>query len=238
MRILICSIEMPDPPINGFKLQLAALLREFRRDHEVRLIGFVDRAESGGVHGERREGDRAYVRPSTGLVGKLRDLPVAMATRQPLGVQRLAGRMRSPLAQELVRFQPDVVHVSTTELGLLGPDLRRAGVPSVMVADDAWHLNAHARARAATGAYRRLLQWQESWVRRFESSKLRDFGAVVVVSEGDRNALHGLDPSLSIHAIPNGVDAERFSPAVQWQPEPGLITFTGVMSYPPNVTAA
>jgi glycosyltransferase involved in cell wall biosynthesis len=60
---------------------------------------------------------------------------------------------------------------------------------------------------------------------------------VVVVSEEDRKALLAVSARLRVEVIHNGVDADAFD----WDGtsrDRGLIVFTGVMSYAPNVTAA
>jgi glycosyltransferase involved in cell wall biosynthesis len=234
VRILFCSLEAPLPPVNGFRLHLEGLLRELRKVHEVRLIGFRY-ADQRGV-GLADASCRLLPLPSTGLAGKARDLPWAMLVHRPLGVDRLARRLRPLLREAIGNFHPDVVHVTPGELALLARDLESWA--TVLVPTDAWHLNVQADRRVSTGLRRLMLPWQERWIRRFEGRHFRRFGAVVVVSEGDRDALLSQDPTLRIEVIPNGVDAGRFSPDASAEPHPNRIVFTGVMSYPPNVSAA
>jgi glycosyltransferase involved in cell wall biosynthesis len=142
--------------------------------------------------------------------------------------------LRLPLREELERFRPDIVHVTSGRLARLGADLRDR--PSVLAALDAWHLNVAAEADLLSfGRWRKGIR---SWlVRRFERSEYRRFQRVVVVSEEDRRALLDVAHALPVEVIPNGVDADAFD----WDGtarDRSLILFTGVMSYPPNVTAA
>jgi glycosyltransferase involved in cell wall biosynthesis len=232
VRILICTLEAPVPPIDGLRLQVGALLREFRAAHDVRLLGLVrsDQARPSD------EGMRLVVRPSTSRWSKAASLPRAILRDRPISVDRLAARLRPALRQELERFDPDVVHVTSGPLAALGADLR--GHPAVMAALDAWHLNTDADAMAASGVRRRLLRGEAKRVRAFESRAFRSFDTVVAVSDGDRDALLALDPSLRVAVIPNGVDTERFAPDPSVPMDPDRVAFTGVLDYAPNVTAA
>jgi glycosyltransferase involved in cell wall biosynthesis len=233
VKILVCSLEAPLPPVNGFRLHLEALLSELRRAHDVRVVAMRYPDQTAPTPDPSV---RLVRRPSIGLLGKAAAFPRSALARRPLGVDALAGRLRGPLREELDRFEPDVVHVTPGDLAMLAGDLR--GRPAVLVAADAWYLNIEAVRREARPFRRTMLGLQAGWVRHFEGSRFRSFDRVVVVSEEDRDALVALDPTLQVSVVPNGVDAERFVPGPFDQREPGHLVFTGVMSYAPNVTAA
>jgi polysaccharide biosynthesis protein PslH len=112
------------------------------------------------------------------------------------------------------------------------------GRPSVLAALDAVHRNVEAKALTATGLRRWLLRQEARRVRTFEATRYRRFDRVVVVSEGDREALLALDPTLRIAVVPNGVDADEYAPDDAASSDPHRVIFTGVMGYPPNVSAA
>jgi len=226
MRILMCTSEAPAPPVNGLRRQVSALLEELRKDHRVRVLGYrwPDQGAGGTVAGDLR----LFSSPGGGgWLSLLRGMPP--------GVDRLAAGLLPALREELRMFRPDVVHVTSGRLAALGRALR--GRPAVLAALDAWHLNVDAEAAAAGGLRHLALRGMSRLVRRFEASEYESFGAVVVVSERDRLELLGLDASLVLPVIPNGVDLDAFrhdgSPR-----EPNRILFTGVMDYAPNVTAA
>jgi len=234
MRVLVCSLEAPVPPMNGFRLHLIPLLRELRHNHDVRLVGF--RYPDQDPSAEPLIPSRLFPRPSTRVWGKVRELPRSLVTGRPLGVDRLANRLRQAVREELSTFDPDVVHVTTSEVALLVDELH--GRPSVIVPGDAWYLNVESDVRLASGPRRFLLRRQLDWVRRFEAERYTRFGATVVFTEADREALLGLNPDLRVHAIPNGVDVESFAPEPGAPRHPDRIVFTGVMRYAPNVSAA
>jgi glycosyltransferase involved in cell wall biosynthesis len=231
MRVLFCSLEAPLPPTNGLRLQVGALVGELRKRHEVLLLGYLmAEQESPAV----AEGIRLVPVSGGGTSGIARPLAALLRGRPP-GVEELAAGMRTALHEEMARFRPDVVHVTSGRLAALAGDL--GGRAAVLAALDAWHLNVAAEA-AASGWLRRASLLGLAWlVRRFEATEYRRFSKVVVVSDRDRRELERLDPSLSVRVIPNGVDLESFEHDGSRR-DPDRIVFTGVMSYAPNVTAA
>jgi polysaccharide biosynthesis protein PslH len=229
VRILVCSLEAPLPPMNGLRSQVLALVRELRKEHRVRVLAY-------------RMPDQ--VAPATSEDIRLVDSQSSLsrwwdvAAALPPGTARDAIRLTKPLREELGSLNPDVVHVTSGRLAALGY-LRRLldGRPAVLAALDAWHLNVEAAAEVALGPERTLRRIEGLLVKRFERLAYKRFHRVVVVSEEDRRALLEVRPDLPIEVIPNGVDAVAY----EWDGSPrdhNLIVFTGVMSYAPNVTAA
>jgi len=234
MRILICAVEAPLPPTNGFRLMLGALTEGLRREHDVRVLAFV--APDQETVGSQDTGLRLVPRPEADRLGDAAALVQAFVRRRPLRADAMAAALGGPLREEIDAFDADVVHVTSGRLAALGRAL--TGRLSVLGALDAWHLNVEARALVAAGARRRLLRGEAARVRKFEATEYRRFGRVVVVSEADRDALREVDPVLAISVIPNGVDARHFAPDPNAVRDSSRIVFTGVMSYAPNVLAA
>lgn len=234
MRILICAVEAPLPPTNGLRLMLSALVRELRRDHDVRVLAF--RAADQFPDTADETGMRLLPRPGTGHAVAAAGLARAVLRGRPLSADRLAASLAEPLREELRAFGPDVVHLASGRLAALGRLL--AERPAVLVALDAWHLNVEARALLASGVRGRLLRGEARRVRRFEAAEYPRFRRVVVVTEADREALRAVCPSVGFSVIPNGVDAGLYAPDGAVARDPLRVTFTGVMSYAPNIAAA
>jgi len=148
----------------------------------------------------------------------------------------MADALAPLVRQELLDFDPDIVHVTMGRLATLGVMLDDR--PSVLAALDAWHLTRQAQADMERGAKRALMRRQVAYVRRFEASEYRRYDRVVVVSDEDRGALELLDPSTQITVISNGVDIPTEPIVGGPPPDPGRIMFHGVMSFAPNEMAA
>jgi glycosyltransferase involved in cell wall biosynthesis len=235
MRILICSLEAPLPPINGLRLQVAALREQLSRRHEVRVLAF--RMPDQRVNGSDVSAMRLLEPPPPSrALRKVQTNLSSLLNRRPRGFDEIGRSLRGPLNEELERFRPDVVHTTMAQVKADGEG--PAGRATVLAALDAWHVNYEAEAIAATGARKWLLRSDIARVRRLEAREFGRFGRVVVVTDHDARSLHDVDPTLEVTVIPNGVDAKQFAPADFAAREPGLILFTGVMSYGPNVTAA
>ena len=234
MRILLVASDVPFPPTNtGFRRQLMGLVPELGRRHEVRLVGYrmPGQTPDGAVEADMRVVD--YGKPNA--AGNARDLVGAVLRRRPLRAGRLVRGLRQPVVEELARFRPDVVHVGPGKLSGLKHEL--AGLPKILMVMDTWHLNVDARADAATGPRRALLQADAQRIRRFEQSGYRGFDRVVVSNEGDLAELRDRDPTLPFTVIPIGFDAGAYAPDPSATVDPNRIIFHGAMSYAPNVRA-
>jgi polysaccharide biosynthesis protein PslH len=209
---------------------LLALLNGLRQQHEVRVICLATPKEA-----ERCE--RGITRPviSTKRRWSLpADLARAVLTGRPLRVDKLATAIERPLAEELARFAPDVVHV-TGELARVGRKL--GDTPSVLAPLDAPHRNWEAQMLAAWPLPRLFLASEVERVRRFEQTEYPAFDRVVVVSDKDRNALTALNGGVRVVVIPNGVDSDYFAPDGS-RPDPATVAFHGTMDWAPNVMGA
>jgi glycosyltransferase involved in cell wall biosynthesis len=81
------------------------------------------------------------------------------------------------------------------------------------------------------------IQWRK--LRRFERQVCRQCDRVVCVSAADAIALQQIDPALTVHVIPNGVDTDfyRRENVEPLNLPPHSLVFTGTMDFRPNVDA-
>lgn len=224
MRILACVHEGPADPLNGFGLQVVEVFDRLAARHDVRMVAVTPSYGTPLQRGYLTYLPRPRTHPWRWLLGG-----------SPRGADEVAAVFADPVAAVLRDWGPDVVHVSSGRLARLGRGLR---VPSVLAALDAWHLNLAAKAASSSAPRRALLAMEQRRVRRFMAREYPAFDRVAVVSEGDRDALRAVAPSLAPAVVPNGVDAEAFSPGDPGERERGAIVFSGVMDYPPNEAAA
>jgi glycosyltransferase involved in cell wall biosynthesis len=210
---------------------LAALVGELRRrEHEVRVVCLTTPEDAGRCDATTQRAitltRHQWLLPA--------DVARATLTGRPLRVEKLASAMRRPIAEEVRRFAPDVVHV-TGELAHLGGHL--AGTPSVLAPLDAPHRNWEAEMLNARWPRRPLLAKEVTRVRRFVQTEYPAFDRVVVVSEEDRRALAELSGGVRFAVIPNGVDFDYFAPNGS-RPDTATVAFHGTMDWAPNAAAA
>ncbi len=234
MRILFITPELPYPPDSGLVLQVRALVDELRERHEVTLVGYhwpgrqETTFEGVEIHG--------VPAPPSGVASRAVDWALGTVRRQPGAVHQFTEGLRPTVERLVAEREFDVAHVSSSVLAGLKPAL--GGLPAVMAALDAWHLNMAASAQLGSPILRPLRRLEERRVRRWESHALRPYPVVVFITAEDDAAVTRLDPTLHTAVIPNGVDTEFFAPEPAVTPDPGRLVFTGALGYPPNISAA
>ena len=238
MRVVIVSGFPPWPMTDGNRLILDHQLRVLSRRHAITVIAagrhpgdvVPDTDALDGVtfrwFGARRTGLPEYARRRwRGLV-----------TREPADVFRVdAGGLVDEVDRVLRDDPPDVVYLIGPGTAFLAGRARRAGVPVVHMAIDAW--------RESYGLHELLPRWrrliestQRRAVRRHELRHLPSCDAVVVVAERDAEALRAAIPGLRVEVVPNGVDP---GPEPVRPDDPGpVLGLHGTMATLPNRTAA
>jgi polysaccharide biosynthesis protein PslH len=228
LRILQVVHEPPLPPYNGQRLVLASLLPHLRGEHEVRVVS---------LDGPREGRAPAWLRLVPIQADPLADLSNygRFVRGRPLRADGLARSLLPRVTEELHDFDPDVVHVCSSQLASLRPAI--ATRPALLTALDAGDRNIEARAAMRRGPAKIALRRQARNQRRFVAAEYPRYSAVVMVTPEDAEAVRTLAPTADVHVIPNGVAAAHFSS------EPAnrtghRIVLHGAMNYAPNVDAA
>lgn len=231
MKILVCSITAPLPPLNGFRLQLRAVCAELATNHEVVLLTYRWPEQTG--------------EPPEGVEMHTIDLPRPSAARRtydwlralrPLGAVTAHKPMAAAATRLAAERDFDVLHVAGWNLAGIGAELPQ--LPAVLTTLDASFLNYRAKSEVVGPGWGPLYRREARRVRRFERRRYPAFDSVVVVSDEDAAVLEELDPRVRTAVLPNGVDAEHFAPGAAAEREPNLIIFTGAMQWAPNEGAA
>lgn len=232
-RILMCVSEAPYGPVNGYRLQVSALLERLSKSHDVEVVGVRGSDQAPDAGGDDRL--RLLSPFGGGVADKAASGAEALLHGSPMRVAALTRIMREPVREQLERFKPDVVHVASPGrlawlAELLGP------TPGILAALDAWHLNVEARAQGSSGLKRKMFEAEVHRVRRFIQKWHHRFAVVTVVSEADKREMMAVDPRLRVAVVPNGVDTAAYSE--NGTRGDGRLIFHGVMNYAPNEAAA
>ena len=231
MRILVCAEEALLPPATGFRIAVTSLVEHLSAANDVRVLAL----RVPGQTDPTPERTRLVEWRPAGRATDAARLARALVRRRPLRVDAYADALRPALAEELARFRPDVVHVSSGRVAALGDML--GDVPSVLGAFDAAHHNVEARAERASGLRAALLRGEVRRWKRYEITDWHRFTRVSVSSEDDRATLTAMDPRLRAVVMPLGIDAASFADRPGEGRDPARVIFHGVMDYAPNVTA-
>lgn len=232
MQILVCLSATPTHPLDGFGLLAHELVTRLVDTDEVRVLS-VATDVPGPLAIDTQvvvHDDAVWARLTTALRGVMTGRSLTSDGR----VERLRGAVEDAIATT----PPDVALVASGRLSALAPVFEAHGVPAVLLAVDARHLNVLARRDRATGLRRWLLDRELRGVVRAMRQDYPRFSGVVAVTGEDAAAITAVAPEVSPRAIPNGVDTRRFAPDPAVTPDPDLLVFTGTMDYAPNVDAA
>ena len=242
MRVLFIARCPPYPLHFGDRLILFHLARELQaRGLSLELIAFTDDeadreqlAENEAAYGRFFERIQWLPRWQRGWLGT-----AARATLPGRRFPRSAETVWSLALWQAARTRAehcDIVHLFG---GVQVYECWQAlgGKPALITPYESYSLYLQRQIAASLGWERWQAIVASLAARNFEGWMYRPFARTVVVSEGDRQQLAELDPSLQLAVIPNGVDlpAERTARVSNEAPQ---LLFLGNFAYEPNRDAA
>jgi glycosyltransferase involved in cell wall biosynthesis len=141
-------------------------------------------------------------------------------------------KMREPLRRLLESRKFDILvfhHLFVAELADEAPDM-----PALLAEDNIESDIAQRLCTLADNAIHKLRDWLV-WQRllAFERHWVRRFPVCVAVSDRDAALLRAMSPTSRVYVVPNGVDAQFFSPLGNSR-DPETLLFFGTLDYGPN----
>lgn len=221
-RILIVSPYLPFPLSHGGAVRIFNLARHLSERWDLILITFRERndhVDYGRLsscfgrlivvdHDERRRKD-----PSA---------PEA-------AVQFRSQAMAAAIREAVEEYRPDLLQVEYTQMA----EYREAApnTPAVLVEHDVTFSLYEQLAGSDRAAQAEFERWH-----RFESHWLKHYDAVAVMSEEEKSkaAGAGAEPD-RLWVVPNGVDTERFCPALEDSAAAAELLYVGSFRHLPNI---
>ncbi|ATG91237.1 TIGR03087 family PEP-CTERM/XrtA system glycosyltransferase [Methylomonas koyamae] len=241
-KLLYLVHRIPYPPNKGDKIRSYHFLRTLAAEYEIFLGTFIDDPD-----------DRQYVDTLAGLCNQ-----VCCINLEPrlAKVQSLVGLLTNEAlslpyyrSARLQTWVDDTIREQSIDRALIfsSPMAQYvAGYPSLKVVADFVDVDSDKWCQYALSK-----TWPASWIYRREAEKLLRFErriaarakATLFVSEQEADLFKSLAPESAekITFVNNGVDTERFDPALDYQrpfsSDKKSIVFTGAMDYWANVDA-
>jgi glycosyltransferase involved in cell wall biosynthesis len=247
-RILFISRCPPWPLYLGDRLILYHLGRELSlRHHELDLLAFANRPEDWHEQGHYDMDFRhveLFPEPPRSQLSYLQRTLLPRARWPRTAEQSWSPAMWRAIQARLKSEKYDVVHLFG---GIQVYEIRHAlgDIPAIITPYESYSLYLRRSIEAANvgedlkpspTTTRFINRAQLAISRRYESFMFTPYRKTVVVSDRDQAELLGINPTLPIEVIPNGVDTYEFRPRPT-QRIPALL-FVGNYEYPPNVDAA
>jgi sugar transferase (PEP-CTERM/EpsH1 system associated) len=248
MRILFLTPQYPYPPHKGTTLRNYNLIAGLAARHEIDLLSF---AETGSAASPLdRLCRRIATTPLPQRPNWRRALDTVLSPWPDMGLRLWSHEFQQQLAVWLNDGAYDVLQVEGIELARYvlthAQHVTGGGGRPLIVFDDhnAEYLLQKRMAEAEiaghgwnAGAVYSSIQWRK--LRRFERQVCGQSDRVVCVSEADAIALRQIDPAMTTHVIPNGVDTDFYErdKVTPLDLPPHALVFTGTMDFRPNVDA-
>lgn len=236
--------RVPCPPDRGDRIRAHHLLKAIASRCHVTLASIVDEPMGEAARGTlSRLADRvvlARVRPRRQRVHAARALLLGRAiTPAAMHDPALCRRLI-----DLHQQQPfDTVLTYCT--GMIGYTRALQQAPGtrpfrhVLDLVDVDSLKWAGYAKRTRGPMRLVYAAEARRLRAAEAGRTAPFDAVTVISDNEADRYReSVNADITPHVVANGVDLERFYPAQQGATPGPVLTFTGVMSYKPNIDAA
>lgn len=238
MRILYLCHRIPYPPNKGDKIRAFHQIKALAAVHEVDVFTLADDPADLAHRADlARYCRRLIVARVYPPLARLRAVPF-LFTHSPLTLPyfysaELAADVRSALRTE--NYERVFVYCSAMAQ-YIAPTIRiPIFIDFVDVDSDKWIQYANFSRFPVSAVYRR----EGQRLREFERETCQKAACAVVSTEREARLLKEISGATTIHAIPNGVDAAYFNPAVAPPQRVGpTAIFTGDMSYFPNQAAA
>lgn len=241
MKILLVTPFLPSPPRFGAERRVDGLARGLARHHEVSLLWF--NADDAPVphtlathHGYCHEVATTAPRPARARMRRLTQLLSLLSSASFERLQARRADFRRTLTAMLSATPYDVVQFESASVASLLPRPRTALSPIFVL--DEHNIEYDLRRRTAASSPPSLrraygaLEWRK--LAREEQRAWREFDAVAVTSERDRELVIEQAPSARCEVIPNGVDSSAFVPGTAIG-DPNLVLFFGALNYFPNL---
>jgi sugar transferase (PEP-CTERM/EpsH1 system associated) len=242
MRILWITDKIPYPPVSGTLLRIYHMCRRIASEHEMWLISPVNNAEEEANAEHMRAFCHRVItipRPHQSKLSHLPGLMRYLVEGKPLELKFEQIPAMEQQVYDLSRqVDFDIIHITPSYLGLYREMLPRTSRSKLFIEFHNVEADLFAQLAALEKRTSRKLRLRlhSTLMHRWEPAIARQFDHSFTMSEIDKRRFLELEPTLSISAVPNGVDTDGY----QILPEPAAngLLFIGSMSYAPCADGA
>lgn len=233
LRILFLCHRVPFPPNRGDRIATHRRLLHLAERGRVTCLTFeMERADAASVREIKSLGIDIITDQFRTARRQFAALPW-LITNTPMTIRCFASRKLQKAANDFLRAGPGVIVAYSS---CMAQFVESARAPRVMEFGDLdsekWLQYSKETSGISSWVYAReartLLKYEQRIARTFDSSLVVSKAEAVTFEERT---------GISAHIVGNGVDLQRFKPDPNINKIPGLIVFTGIMNYLPNVDA-
>lgn len=244
IKILVVSPDFPYPPIDGHKVRIYNLFRQFPADYRFDFISFGEAAllpdsdtlkkKLGPCFDDVEIVSRNTLERirSNGKLSSIKNIffPYEASIGEPHISAVLAERIREKMASK----HYDIVFLCGLYISLHF-DKSSKDIPCIVDIGDSMSLLAKSYFETERNLIKKAKKYLNYvWADRYEKIHCSRPRNIIMISPVDAKKIEKNCPRSKIWVVPNGVDTEYFkSNNSKSEPKRSLL-FTGVMDYPPN----
>jgi glycosyltransferase involved in cell wall biosynthesis len=234
--ILLVAPSWPHPPTWGFATRVYNLAKQLSARHHVTLLAYgagdVTAASKGA--GPIFESVQFVPHPAA-TRSKRRAQATSLLSSRSYHVGGLRSASMDAAFERLLSERSfDLVQVESSQMALARS---ASGIPFVLDEHNIEYLLLRRLAEVETSADRKAFGYIEAAKVRWEEVQAwRQCDGAVFTSEADLDVMRAPFPEKPACVVPNGVDAEYFSPSDD-EPDESTVVFTGSINYRPNTDA-
>jgi polysaccharide biosynthesis protein PslH len=230
MKLFVLLSRVPYPLEKGDKLRAFNHIRYLSKFHELHLFCINDADLHPDAYGKLLQFCKSVYIARISKFSIYSGLIRALFNGLPLQV----GYFYNPFIKKIVyekiaEIKPDHIFcqlIRVTEY------VKNLEIPKTLDYQDVFSKGAERMSLKASLFMKPLLRMEAKRVEGYEKAVFDYFNNKIIISEPDRDAINHNDKN-KIMVVPNGVDAEFFSPYAL--PMEYDVLFTGNMAYPPNI---
>lgn len=242
MQVLLLTQVLPFPPDSGPKVKTWNVLKYLAQSHDVTLVSFIRGDQSadvkalepycvGGVH---------TVTIRRGVMSDGMAFASSLLSGEPWMMARdWQGDMIKLIERLAADCSFDVIHADQLNMAQYAELAARRSSRKPRLVLDAhnalWLLYQRLADTMSLSPRRMLLQRDAQLLKKYEGRIVRDFDAVLAVSDDDRAALtEAAGQERDMIVIPIAVDVDSL-PVTPRAPDAQQMTHIGTMYWPPNI---
>lgn len=236
MRILYLSQRFPYPPDRGDRITVYNHIKHLSQKHEIYAACLAESRKDLENSSKIRSDSINLIAMPHSHMQSVKGMIRSLRLKQPLTLGFYGSKKLASAVNRVVEAsQPDAAIAFSSSMAQYLE--KHESLVRVMYFCDMDSQKWADLANRSRGIRRLIYRREARLLLEYERKIAACFSASCVVSQREAELFHDLIPKVSVHVVENGVDYDYFQ-ALPRNPKPAVLTFIGVMDYPPNIEAA
>ncbi|OGD71327.1 hypothetical protein A3A84_01260 [Candidatus Collierbacteria bacterium RIFCSPLOWO2_01_FULL_50_23] len=239
MKILMFTPYLPYPDSSGGQIRTQNLLKHLRKKHDITLFSLIKYPKEEQyipiLEKNFCKKVRVFYRPEKPwMIQSI--LRTGFSSSPFLVVRNFSQQAKKAVEEELKTGDYDLIHAETF---YSMPHIPKTNLPVVLVDQTIeYKVYDHYVRNTAPFFIRPLLFIDVAKLKYWERYYWREADKVIAVSQKDKDEMLGVEPSLDVDIVGNGVNLDLFQKKTSWSSKSPVVMFMGNFNWLQNTEAA